>query len=83
MDCADGEVARYQGQTSKFGIFLDQIMHMTSTPLMTISITYHFFILEEEIWFFIIGFSYICSDYAIKQLPLINLLLKSGKTENI
>lgn len=78
MDCCDGEVARIKEETSKFGVFLDQIMHVTSAPLMALSITYHFYVIEDEIIFFVMGFLYISAVYIIQNLHMIIYYIWAG-----
>jgi len=56
LDHVDGEVARYRGQSSDRGVFLDLLFHSIVDSLVFISLSFGVYIISNNAIYFIFGF---------------------------
>jgi len=55
MDHSDGEVARWRGQASLTGLFLDRMYPIIAQPAMFGAIVVRLFMDHPSVWYFVIG----------------------------
>ncbi len=76
LDHFDGELARYSGQTSRFGYYYDYVTGMLSYALLFAAIGYHLSLGPLGLWAWLIGG--LAAGIAALSMP-INLLLDREK----
>lgn len=69
IDCADGEVARYKNNSTKFGLVVDEFLHPVVNVIVLIFVMFGLFFMYKSFYVFIFGVSAIV-------FILLNRLLK-------
>ena len=85
LDCVDGEVARYKGQSSVRGVFLDLIGHQIVIPFYIFFTSLGVFVRTGQIDAFVVGFLgalFIIPTERLALLSVINSMIEKKGNRN-